>query len=149
MPVRVRTRVRRNAKASTAVSPGLKDAQMQAAGAGFEVAMDRVPYGATGDLQRGLHEPEYDDATGRVWWGSSAPHTLPVEYGSRPHWPPIDPLKRWARVVLGDESAAYAVQQAIAQNGTPPQPFIRPGVDRMRAVLRGTGITTFIERHIP
>lgn len=38
--------------------------------------------------------------------------------GSRPHWAPIEPLKRWAQWKLGDAGAAYAVQRNIAKYGT-------------------------------
>ena len=41
-----------------------------------------------------------------------------VRMGTRPHWAPIGPLKRWAAVKLGDENAAYAVQRSIAKRGT-------------------------------
>jgi len=41
-----------------------------------------------------------------------------VEFGTRPHWVPIEPLKLWARRKLGDESIAYAVQRKIARVGT-------------------------------
>ena len=41
-----------------------------------------------------------------------------VEYGTRPHWAPIAPLKHWAARVLGDESAAYAVRWKIKREGT-------------------------------
>ena len=41
-----------------------------------------------------------------------------VEFGTRPHFPPIAPLKLWARRKLGDEGAAYAVQKAIGKRGT-------------------------------
>jgi hypothetical protein len=41
-----------------------------------------------------------------------------VEEGTRPHWPPIAPLKIWALRKLGDEGAAYAVQRKIAKRGT-------------------------------
>jgi hypothetical protein len=41
-----------------------------------------------------------------------------VRMGTRPHWAPIGPLKRWAAVKLGDEKAAYPVQRSIAKYGT-------------------------------
>ena len=49
-----------------------------------------------------------------------------TEWGSNPH--PVSPehLKDWARRVLGDEQAAYAVANKIKKHGTRPSPFIRP-----------------------
>ena len=48
----------------------------------------------------------------------TAKHTLYVYKGTRPHWAPIAPLKRWAAVKLGDEQAGYAVQRSIKEYGT-------------------------------
>lgn len=55
-----------------------------------------------------------------------------VEFGTGPHWPPLAPLKEWARLVLGDESAAYAIALKIAQKGTDAQPYLRPALDLAR-----------------
>ena len=41
-----------------------------------------------------------------------------VEQGTRPHWPPIKPLKLWALRKLLDERIGYAVQWKIARSGT-------------------------------
>lgn len=57
-----------------------------------------------------------------------------VEYGTSPHYPPISPLKRWSRHVLGDEEAAYAVRGKIAKQGTPAQPFFRPAFNEVKNV---------------
>lgn len=48
----------------------------------------------------------------------TAKHTPFVYPGTRPHWAPIAPLKRWAAVKLGDAQAGYAVQRSIAKHGT-------------------------------
>ena len=61
------------------------------------------------------------DVRGRVVWAQ--PYAQFVDEGTSPHFPPIAPLKRWARRVLGDESAAFAVQQKIGVSGTDPQKF--------------------------
>ncbi|MFT3758979.1 hypothetical protein [Thauera sp.] len=55
--------------------------------------------------------------------GSSLAYAVPVELGSGPHMPPIEPLVEWAKQKLGvrgeqAESAAWAVARAIAQRGT-------------------------------
>jgi len=60
--------------------------------------------------------------------GPDAPYARPVEFGSRPHWAPIAPLKAWARRVLGHERAGYAVQRVIARRGTRARPFFGPAV---------------------
>lgn len=154
MPASVHVRVPKMHRLSDGtISQGVSDAIMDAADAGHSRAIELVPYGVSGDLQRGLiNNGPTRQSDGSVTWGSSAPYTLPVEYGSRPHWIPINAmpgLEQWARIVLGDEGAAWAVRHKIAMQGTDPQPFIRPGVERMRSVLRGTGIATYIRDHIP
>lgn len=47
-----------------------------------------------------------------------------VEYGTRPHWVPIQPLILWAQRHGMDVGAAYAIQKKIAERGTFPQPFL-------------------------
>lgn len=56
--------------------------------------------------------------------GSPLPYALPVELGTKPHYPPIEPLINWVEVKLGltgddAESAARAIQRKIGRVGTP------------------------------
>jgi hypothetical protein len=60
----------------------------------------------------------------------TAPHAAFLEYGTRPHKPPIAPLKRWAMRRLGlSEKEAYgvarAIQLKIAVSGTKPRFFVK------------------------
>lgn len=59
-----------------------------------------------------------------------------VEFGSRPHFPPVDALKDWAARKLGDESLAFVVARGISQKGTPPKPFLGPAVIKNAATFR-------------
>lgn len=137
-----------------AVEQSLRETVKMAAGAGFD--QSQVIAGTFADTSDLLHSgfPPREVSLGilgkiRVEWGYTAPHALPVEFGSRPHWAPIEPLKGWARRVLGDESAAYAVRQKIADRGTEPHPFVRPGILVMTRVLRGSGIRPRLKANIP
>jgi len=56
-----------------------------------------------------------------------------VEYGTDPHWAPIEPLIDWARRKGYDEGFAYAVRAKIAKEGTDPVAYARNAVD---AVIR-------------
>jgi hypothetical protein len=47
-----------------------------------------------------------------------------VEWGTRPHFPPIDALKDWAAKFLGDPRLAFIVARAIARRGTHPYNFM-------------------------
>lgn len=49
-----------------------------------------------------------------------------VEKGAKAHFVPIEPLKDWAQLKLGDANAAYAVRNKIAAEGTKAQPFFMP-----------------------
>jgi len=48
----------------------------------------------------------------------TAPHSVYVREGTKPHWMPIGPLKAWAAAKLGDANLAYPVQRSIAMQGT-------------------------------
>lgn len=55
--------------------------------------------------------------------GTSLAYAVPVEIGTGPHMPPIEPLVEWAQQKLGVRgkdavSAAWGVAKAIAQRGT-------------------------------
>lgn len=53
----------------------------------------------------------------------SAPHTLPIEMGTKPHFVPIQPLQDWVEYKLGLEGAeaksvAFAISRKISKHGT-------------------------------
>ena len=65
------------------------------------------------------------------------PYARYVEFGTAPHTPPIIALWKWARAKYGVSSEeawriAYKVQQAIAEVGTKPRPFLRKAVDDVK-----------------
>jgi hypothetical protein len=56
---------------------------------------------------------------------------LPVERGTKPHWPNINNLKGWVRrklqVPLEDvDSVTYLIARSIATKGTRPHPYLIP-----------------------
>lgn len=63
---------------------------------------------------------------------SRAPYSAAMEYGTKPFYAPIDPLEGWAKRVLGDESAAYAIRAKIAKVGIRAQPFMRPALHQVQ-----------------
>lgn len=79
----------------------------------------RTHVGATG-LLRGsiMSEVRGVGATIQGVVATALPYAQAAEEGSRPHWAPIAPLKLWARRILGNERAAYAVRWAIHLRGT-------------------------------
>lgn len=54
-----------------------------------------------------------------------------MEAGRAPgSFPPIEPLKRWAHLVLGDERLAYPVARAIARRGIKGRFFMKKAYDK-------------------
>jgi len=57
---------------------------------------------------------------------SKASYSVAMEYGTRPYYAPIKPLKEWAAKKLGDEELGWAVRAKIAKFGVTAHPFMRP-----------------------
>jgi hypothetical protein len=86
-------------------------------------------------VDTGLYQSSWDTrkiSDTRVQLGNSAPHAPVIEYGARPHRPPLRPLLAWAKRVLKDPSAppnyspnvwklARGTQNKIAKYGQPPK----------------------------
>lgn len=138
--------VKRNAGLAEDLPQGVKNGMMAAADKGFRKSQEEVPHGATNTLAHSGKQPTWVEQEHSVFWGYGAPYADDVERGTDPHWVPIGPLKKWARRVLGDEQAAYPVQQSIAAEGTDAQPFVEPGFTEMKRTLEQTGLKTWVER---
>jgi HK97 gp10 family phage protein len=54
--------------------------------------------------------------------GSAVEYAPFVEFGTRPHWPPIAALETWAR---RHGTSAFVVARAIAQRGTEARNYLR------------------------
>jgi len=86
---------------------------------------------ASGHLRQDIDIIEREDNTITV--GTNLKYASFVEFGTDPHYPPIEPLKKWVRRKLGvEEDVAYAVQQKIGQEGTEPQPYMRDAIESTR-----------------
>lgn len=114
----------------------LDGALHKAAERAADQARERAPKGATLQLAEGIQ------AIGlRVV--STAPYSLAVELGSRPHFPPIAPILAWV-IFKGfagigtqtPESIAYAIAHKISVEGTKPTFFMRGTIP---ATLRFVG----------
>jgi len=60
-----------------------------------------------------------------------------IEWGSRPHRPPVEPLIDWSERKLGVHGkdarrAGWAIALKIAREGTEPRPFIRPALQFLK-----------------
>jgi hypothetical protein len=84
---------------------------------------------AFGKLKGGIsHTVKKSSLEGIVW--SKEKYGVFVERGTRPHFPPIEPLKRWSALKLGNPNLAWAVAKKIAREGTDAQPFMQPALDK-------------------
>jgi hypothetical protein len=78
-----------------------------------------------------------------------APHAAIVEYGTRPHMPPKQPLVDWAKRKFGvdedeAEDIAQAVRWKIFHHGTKPRFYMRRAV----TILRKRIVLQEIEREL-
>lgn len=67
-----------------------------------------------------------DNVTAKVV--ANVQYAAAVEFGARPHFPPVDALKDWAARKLGDENLTFVVARGISMKGTPAQPFLGPAL---------------------
>lgn len=58
--------------------------------------------------------------------GSTAHYAPYVEFGTRPHFPPLEPIREWCRSRGIPESAAFPIARKISEVGTPERPFLYP-----------------------
>lgn len=86
---------------------------------------ERTPTGVYGALRASIsaREPEIsgDEVTGAT--GTPLAYAIPVELGTKPHFPPIEPLEDWVQARLGvapeqASAVAMAVARKIARHGT-------------------------------
>lgn len=92
--------------------------------------IERAP--AAHGLLRASMFGEYrvNDGEGIGVVASASPYAVPVELGTRPHMPPVQPLVDWAMTKLGldaDEArqAGFRIARAIARRGTKGQFMFR------------------------
>ena len=127
------------------VNKGIERFLLDGAQRGQNVAMENVPEDRS-NLRHSMAQfvPEVRD--GDVVWGvGSQPHALPMEFGTDPFWPPIQPLIEWANRQGADEGLAYYVQWKIAQEGIDEQPYLQPGAEAQSNWYSRNDVSEYIE----
>ena len=69
--------------------------------------------------------------------GPTVKYAPPVEYGSRPHWPPSGALQPWARrhgFPMGARGD-WLLRSIIAKRGTKPHPFLAPASEEVERTI--------------
>jgi HK97 gp10 family phage protein len=64
--------------------------------------------------------------------GAHSKYGIYLEFGTRPHWPPIAPLEEWARRHGMPPGTGYLIARKIARTGTPAVPFLFPAYEGER-----------------
>ncbi len=66
--------------------------------------------------------------------GTNVAYALPIEFGTRPHWPPLEPIRFWVerklRVAPAQvKSVAFLVARKIARRGTQARQIFALGLE--------------------
>jgi hypothetical protein len=125
----------------------VKDANQQrkldAATKGFAVSQERAPQDR-GTLQQSGFQPEVR-SDGTIVYGYTAPYAAPMEFGTGPFYPPVEPLVEWAERIGKDPGFGYYVaRQKIPEEGIDAQPFLRPSADAVRGFLNTRGLSDYL-----
>lgn len=105
-------------------APQLVEAELIAATHEAEMLLEReikddTPVGATSTLRQSIHSDAPQALANSVIGvvGTASMHALPVELGTKPHFPPVEPLIDWvqAKLDIRDEDQAEGVALAIAR----------------------------------
>jgi len=72
--------------------------------------------------------------------GTNVAYALPVELGSRPHWPPLAPIELWVRRKLRipdrrAKAVAFLVARKIARRGTAPRKIFALGLEDAKPAM--------------
>jgi len=73
--------------------------------------------------------------------GTSLNYAVPVELGTKPHFPPLQPLVEWVQVVLGldgeeAEAVALAIARKISHHGTEGKFMFRDGFNASEPYIK-------------
>lgn len=114
-------------RAPKMVSEELRAAVTEADLLVYRELSERVPVGAGGaaGLKGSLfHQEEVNGAIAHGLVATPLAYAVPVELGTKPHFPPIEPLIDWVKAKLGISTekeargAAFAIARKIAIRGT-------------------------------
>lgn len=88
----------------------------------------------------------------RLQFGANAKHGIFVHEGTKPHWPPVKPIRRWVVKKLNlrgreADSATWCIRKKISEVGTKAKPFLSVAV-RAHINKLGGRIGRAIERGI-
>jgi len=113
--------------------------------------LDRRDVNVTGDLRKSItHEVSRELNSIRLQVGTNLSYAVFVHEGTKPHWPPKAPIRKWVIKKLGikgenTDKVTFAVRRKIARKGTKARPFLTAAFRIYRNVI-GYRIGRAIER---
>lgn len=130
--------------ASEAVENAQRKRMQDAMDSGFARSQELVPQDRGTLLQSGF-PPEWT-RDNRIQWGYEANHALPIERGTIPFHPPIEPLVEWAERVSGDPGLGYYVANVkIPTEGIDASPFAGPGAEKTKKWLETRDFGSYLD----
>jgi len=128
---------------SSDVREALKERQFDIADRGFAESQERVPQDRGGLQQSGF--PPEERAGGRVVFGYTAAYARPIEEGTGPYYPPLEPLIEWAeRIGAGPGLGYYVAREKIPEEGIDAQPYLEPAAEKMEDYMRTRGLERYL-----
>ena len=112
--------------------------------------LDREKINVEGDLKKSLtHQVDRFLSGIRLIVGAGANHAPFVHSGTRPHFPPPEPIVRWVQKKLDVpesevRSAAFLIARKISKEGTKAKPFLDFALNRMRNRIASRVETAFL-----
>lgn len=113
--------------------------------------LDRKDVNVTGDLRKSItHEVSRELNSIRLQVGTNLGYAVFVHEGTKPHWPPKAPIRKWVIKKLGikgeeTDKVTFAVRRKIGRKGTKAKPFLAVAFRIYRNVI-GYRIGRAIER---
>lgn len=134
-------------KVSGKVKQAQKKRLSDAMDKGFAVSQEKVPVDR-GTLQQSGYTPTWTDDN-RIEWGYRANHALPIEEGTQPYFPPLEPLLEWSKRVSGGLGLGfYVARHKIPNEGIEAQPYAQPGADATKRYLDNNSFGDYLDREL-
>ncbi len=130
------------------VRRGIERYLIDGAAAGHAVAANEVPEDR-GTLRKNMFQPEVRDSGEVVYGVADVPYALPMEEGTQPFQPPIQPLLEWSERVTGDKGLGfYVALHKIPTEGIDAQPFLEPASEAQRDWYQTHDPSDYIEKEL-
>ena len=126
MPVEFSIDVPVQTNVSANVRQALTQYLLDGATVGYNWSVEQAPEDR-GTLKQTSVSPERT-SEGDIVWGYTQPYAEPLEFGTQPYFPPVQPLLEWSKRVTGDEGLGwYVATEKIPTEGIDEKGFARAG----------------------